>query len=425
MTPSARDRRHRISRWHSITTKQAVLTFLVALAVSVVAGTIELVEEARITRGEVRQQTERLLEIAGGTAAEAAFQLNTELAAHVVHGFFVGNDVERVVLRDDFGRIMASEERLPEVPAGPFVNWLFGDITDYQRTLRYNLAGSAAGQPVGVLELSLSLPAIGDAFMARSALIFGLGMIKALAIALVVVIGFHWLITRPLLQVFNAITAVDPKQPGQWPKPRLRSHSRDELGMLVRALHDLLSAFQIGLNQRDELHQISTIDGLTGIANRRHFDDIYQREWRECRRAKTPVALIFIDIDDFKRFNDNYGHALGDDCLREVSRALKAALPRSTDLAARYGGEEFICVLPHTDDAGALEVGNRIRNAIQALSIPHQYSGAADCVTVSIGIATMFPGDTGTSPDALLALADRRLYRAKELGRNRVVNSGE
>lgn len=413
--------RHRVSRWHSITTRQAVFTFIIALVISVIAGAIELVQDARTTREETRIQTERLMQIAGGTAAEAAFQLNPELAEQVISGLFAGNDVRRAVLRDDFGRTMAAAEQSETEQANWLVQWLFGDITRYHTALTYELGGVVTHESVGELEMELSTAAIGAAFVERSALVFGLGMLKALVIALLVVLGFHLLITRPLLQVFQAITAVDPRQPGDWPRPELPGHRRDELGMLVRALHELLSAFQKGLDQRDELHQISTIDGLTGIANRRRFDEFLTRHWLEGRRTGSPLAIIFIDIDFFKPFNDNYGHAVGDECLREVGLALTRALPRTTDLVARYGGEEFVCVLPHTDIEGARAVANNIRAAVRALSIPHEYSDVHQYVTVSMGVASVLPGTPGVYQDDLLAAADRRLYQAKQSGRDKII----
>ncbi|TGG94214.1 diguanylate cyclase [Natronospirillum operosum] len=418
--------RHWVSRWHSLTTRQAVLTFVIALIISIIAGLIELLDDVRVLRADIQQQTGRLLQLAGATAAEAAFQLNEELGEQVVSGIYNGGDVSRVVLRDDFGRVMASRETIGEADSGALLRHLFGDITDYHVPLTYDMGGGRAAEAVGELDMQLSLRVIGDAFLERSALIFSLGMLKALVIALLVVLTFHVLITRPLLRVYTAIVTVDPDQPGNWSRPRFRAHRNDELGSLVQALDDLLRAFQKGLDQRDELHQISTIDGLTGIPNRRRFDEFLARQWLDSRRQKSPLAVIFIDIDYFKPFNDNYGHGVGDDCLREVARALTRALPRATDLVARYGGEEFVCILPHTDLDGACAVAERLRLAIQALAIPHAWSDVDDLVTVSMGVASAVPGRAGSwSQDDLLAAADRRLYQAKQNGRNRIVSTDD
>ncbi|WP_313083458.1 diguanylate cyclase [Pulveribacter sp.] len=171
--------------------------------------------------------------------------------------------------------------------------------------------------------------------------------------------------------------------------------------------------------QSELLHKLAYMDSLTGVANRRHFDQTLQAEWRRCRRSRQPLALIMVDIDHFKQFNDLYGHQAGDACLRAVAGALRAALARSHDLAARYGGEEFVCLLPECDLAGARAKAQALCEAVQALGITHGGSSVAGVVTVSAGVASEVPGEDGT-PEALLARADAHLYRAKAAGRNRV-----
>ena len=171
---------------------------------------------------------------------------------------------------------------------------------------------------------------------------------------------------------------------------------------------------------RDLLENLSTKDPLTGIANRRRLDEVLSHEWRRALRAPAPLSLVFIDLDFFKAFNDTYGHAAGDECLRAVASELAGATRRFTDLVARYGGEEFACVLPSTDAHGASIIANRLRDAIARLQIPHEHSPVAGHVTISLGAATMVPAP-GESVAALIEEADRRLYEAKRSGRNRVV----
>ena len=168
----------------------------------------------------------------------------------------------------------------------------------------------------------------------------------------------------------------------------------------------------------EKLEELSRIDPLTGVANRRHFNEMLLREWRRGIREGTPLALLLIDVDFFKRFNDNYGHLRGDECLQAVARALNSAFRRPGDLVARYGGEEFAVVLPNSCGEVA-RVAERCRAAVEALDIPHAKSEVADHVTVSVGISSVMPGDT-LSPDYLLDCADKGLYVAKERGRNRV-----
>lgn len=168
----------------------------------------------------------------------------------------------------------------------------------------------------------------------------------------------------------------------------------------------------------DLLESQAVTDGLTGIANRRQFDKWLDREWRLAIRRRSPISLILGDIDCFKLYNDHYGHPEGDECLRGVAKALSAGLRRPSELLARYGGEEFACILPDTDQAGALHFANTLLDQVRALRRPHATSTAADIVTMSLGAASLSPS-LGDTPDVLLQLADDHLYAAKRAGRNR------
>lgn len=168
----------------------------------------------------------------------------------------------------------------------------------------------------------------------------------------------------------------------------------------------------------DLLKQQSTLDGLTGLPNRRALDERLLQEWRRGARLKTPLSAILLDIDYFKQYNDHYGHLAGDDCLRQVGRQLSEA-GRVTDFVARYGGEEFVCLLPHTDAQGALEVAEKFRKAVGALQIEHEQSNISSRLTVSQGVATTLP-ELDRDPSILLGLADEQLYRVKEGGRDGV-----
>ncbi len=169
--------------------------------------------------------------------------------------------------------------------------------------------------------------------------------------------------------------------------------------------------------QADLLRELSFLDGLTGIANRRRFDEALAREWRRCGRSRLPLSLILLDVDHFKAYNDHYGHQAGDECLRAVARGLAGAMNRPGDLVARYGGEEFACLLPETDEAGAAGVADRLRQAVAGLGLPHGHSPVAGHVTISLGIAAARP-QAGTPPDGLTRSADRFLYEAKRAGRD-------
>lgn len=168
-----------------------------------------------------------------------------------------------------------------------------------------------------------------------------------------------------------------------------------------------------------KLEDLATHDGMTGIANHRRFQEFLQMEWRRATRYSRPLTLILLDVDYFKRYNDRYGHQAGDECLRKIARTLAGTVQRSNDLVARYGGEEFAAVLSETSQEGAAVVAERIRQAVEALEIPHEDSSIAAQVTVSLGAAVLLPGSV-RDPSGMVKAADDALYRSKQEGRNRV-----
>lgn len=171
-----------------------------------------------------------------------------------------------------------------------------------------------------------------------------------------------------------------------------------------------------------QLEVLSVTDALTRLANRRRFDAVWLDEWQRALRQATPLAVIMLDVDHFKAYNDHYGHQQGDECLRRVGEVLLTTVRRAGELVARYGGEEFVVVLPGTSVIHAMAVAESIRANIQAAGIAHSHSGVAAVVTVSLGVAVGIPTQ-GDVRDALVHAADAALYRAKDQGRNRVVLS--
>ena len=170
----------------------------------------------------------------------------------------------------------------------------------------------------------------------------------------------------------------------------------------------------------EKLRQLSSLDGLTDLPNRRFFDETLVREWQRGRRLQSPLTLIIIDIDHFKAYNDAYGHVIGDDCLKKVAKGLEKSILRDVDSIARYGGEEFAAILPETDREGGILIAQRMHDTIKGLNILHEHSPTAAHVTVSSGIATTIPSKDANAT-RLIQWADQALYQAKASGRNRFV----
>ncbi len=192
---------------------------------------------------------------------------------------------------------------------------------------------------------------------------------------------------------------------------------------LVDMQRSLVSVTQKLNTANKELQRLATTDGLTGVANRRMFDELARREWRRCLRLKKPMSIVLSDVDYFKAYNDAYGHQAGDNCLKAVAAQVARAAPRASDIAARYGGEEFVLVLGETTLDGAKWVANNIRQHVESLAMPHA-SSPMQHVTISCGVASIIPYEDAQL-EHLLKSADEALYKAKKQGRNRVACADE
>jgi diguanylate cyclase (GGDEF)-like protein len=195
----------------------------------------------------------------------------------------------------------------------------------------------------------------------------------------------------------------------------------DESGKLM-AVVETLRDMTLQKEAQTELQRLATRDGLTGVANRRCFDETLAAEWLRCTRDVKPLSLILLDVDHFKRYNDAFGHQGGDACLKAIAAALSTSCHRSADHIARYGGEEFAAILPSTTASGALNVAERIRAGIAALKLPHPGNDGVGQVSISLGVATVVPDRTLELKD-LVEAADRALYAAKHAGRDRALHA--
>ncbi len=250
------------------------------------------------------------------------------------------------------------------------------------------------------------------------------GAINVLALLLVVLL----LRCRTLVQLWLAVAllastldvtltlAAQARYTLGWYMARVNSLFAAGL-VLAAMLHEMTVLYARMLDMRDRLRLASVTDALTGLANRRQFDETLLREWRRERRTARPIGLLMIDIDKFKAYNDTLGHPAGDACLKRVADAIASVSSRAGDLAARYGGEEFSVILPETDIVGAYAYARRLMEAVRAINLPHP-EGIGQRVSVSVGVAACVP-DPDRGPGELIAAADAALYRAKRAGRDR------
>ena len=189
----------------------------------------------------------------------------------------------------------------------------------------------------------------------------------------------------------------------------------------VKILVNMTDKTQIRLRRvNKQFEDLTTLDSLTQIPNRQRFDDYLDEEWAHSINMRINLSVLIIDVDHFKAYNDNYGHPAGDECLSRVAGALAAATKRPMDMVARYGGEEFGVILPNTDAAGAKSIAEVMRQEIEGLEVTHEHSPVSDVVTVSIGIATDENPNPESGPRAIVEVADKMLYKAKDGGRNMV-----
>ncbi|MBI3900004.1 MAG: diguanylate cyclase [Gammaproteobacteria bacterium] len=204
---------------------------------------------------------------------------------------------------------------------------------------------------------------------------------------------------------------------------RVRYHSKAYSNLLQRdqAFQALAESQQRLMELNIELQRLSTVDGLTGLSNRRYFNEYVEREWKRSAREQHSLSILMIDVDDFKKYNDTYGHLAGDEVLKSVSTIVCQSAVRPADLAARFGGEEFVVVLPVTPMAGALHVGEKLCRGVEALKLPHSASTVGACVSISIGGASTVPQRGDVNFLRLIEVADQALYDAKRAGKNRVV----
>ena len=250
------------------------------------------------------------------------------------------------------------------------------------------------------------------------------GFIILLFVSFISIIAnrLHKIISESLSYQFENLQLLDDLKQEKNRVTQLYSSLEFDLAQRKKAEEQLKDEKERAEELAKTLLAISNLDGLTGIPNRRNFDSTLANEWNRASRSGTPISLIMCDIDNFKSYNDHYGHQKGDSCLIQVATTLQNHARRDNDLAARYGGEEFAIILPTTNLENATDLADQMLNAVRNLHIIHRYSDVDNIITASFGVATLIPKREQQSK-ALLSHADKALYKAKRQGRNQIVLS--
>jgi len=349
---------------------------------------------------------------------------------------YIVNREGKVIIHPDLGIIDngADESSLFHIKAAISgqKGWMEYDYNNEKRIAAYSYVPSTKW---GVIAQQPLNEAMGNAINIKIKSI--LVMVSTVVIAILMALAIAGALARPIADISEATNRLAEGDLAV----RLEVSTFDEIGQLATNFNNMtnqlvkrdeaLCLAQEELENQvkkrteelmivnEELRRISFLDGLTGIANRRYFDEFLEREWQRSKRENTSLALIMLDVDFFKNYNDTYGHIAGDECLRRIADILKTTAKRATDLVVRYGGEEFAIILPDTNVQCAKIVGERVRSGVEKLAIRNKTSPISEVVTVSVGISVSVLAKEAL-PITIIAAADEALYQSKQNGRNRI-----
>lgn len=430
------------TRTHSLGRQLVLATLLFCAVFTVLAVTVRTWSEWKHRVAAMNDELVQVQKVFQRTLGKAIWEMDREaLVAHVDSAVQV-SAVGRVRL------ILRRTNREPEIIEQRQPGWEASSRAPSLHTPLHYGPYPGAVETVGELVLEGDERVLWQRLRSELVGIMVTQVVQSLLLAGMIMWVFNRLVTTHVRHVASHVRALTPetlKEPLRLARDPAR---RDELSLLEAGVNKLQDSLGTYLTQqhRDEqelaahrdrlaelvqeqtaelqsanakLQELLRSDTLTGLSNRRHFDEVKEIEFRRAKRLRQPLSVLLCDVDHFKRYNDTYGHAQGDACLQAVARVLQDHFSRAGELPARIGGEEFAVLLPGTDLRGAQLAAERLREAVVARALPHTASGVAPHVTLSIGVAQLDPA-TMDRFDAVLQLADEALYRAKHLGRNRV-----
>lgn len=427
---------------HSLGTRLVVATLVFCLLLTLAAaGVLTLLAwNAGLTK--MNTELAQIEQVYQGTLSKAIWELDREsLQTHVLSAARVPA-VGKIVLK------VTLANRPPELFEGSSDGWPGAGLAPTRQLALTYEPFAGARELVGELTLHGDERVLWQRLRSELATIVITQLLQTLVLAGLIMLAFNRLVAVHVQRIAAHLARLNPGNLGLALSLHRRARHQDELTLLVSGINQLQGSLATYLDQhqqhehelaghRDRLAQLvdertaelqaantrlqslARTDQLTGLANRRHFDEVKEDELRRALRSGQDLALLICDIDYFKDYNDHYGHAMGDHCLCAVAQTMRASLARSGDMVARIGGEEFAVLLPATNEVTARMLAQRVRQAVIDCGIAHERSKVADVVTISIGLAVLAAGDAQDF-EALFQRADQALYRAKANGRNQV-----
>lgn len=426
----------------SIATKMLKIVFSIYLVVAVSTTIIQMGVEYYSAKENLAKELNAYRNIFSLDLSSALWNFDREAITRISRGILEIPIIDGVIIADtrDNEVILSAGIIQDQIHAFPL------DAQRYKFPILYLFQDKSI--PVGTLILHSNPVLILKRLKASFTTLIINSLIKSLALFIIFLWVGRIILTRPLSILTSSMDTLNFEDMEECPPIDIKTSERNEFKLIEESFNRMVKRLISGINRRIQLQtalqrsndqlerriaertrelseknrllkHLSLTDPLTSAANRRHFDDTLNREYKRLDRGTTHLSLIFCDIDYFKTFNDLFGHQAGDECLKQVVRQLQAVVKRGNDCVARYGGEEFAIILPETPKQAAMELAERIRQAVEALGIPHEKpKGSPQVVTLSLGVACT-DGQNGYDT-ALTAQADKALYQAKAKGRNRV-----
>lgn len=401
---------------NSLSVKLLRVVLLSALVVGVVLSCAQIVYDAYKTRQAVATDAERILDMFRDPSTQAVYSLDREMGMQVIEGLFQDKAVRMASIGHPNETLLAEKTR--DLKASP-TRWLTDLILGQERSFTTQLVGrSPYSEYYGDLRITLDTATYGEGFLTNSMIIFIAGVLRALAMGLVLYLVYHWLLTKPLSRIIEHLTSINPDRPSEHQLPVLKGHEKNELGMWVNTANQLLASIERNTHLRHEaessLLRMAQYDFLTGLPNRQQLQQQLDKILVDAGRVQHRVAVLCVGLDDFKGINEQFSYQAGDQLLLALADRLRGHSGRLGALA-RLGGDQFALV--QADIEQPYEAAELAQNILDDLEAPFDVDGEEIHLRATIGI-TLFPED-GDSTEKLLQKAEQTMTLAKTRSRNR------